>query len=314
YHWNGNSGPNLTVQIDFAIWISIITGGALLLVWYARSRRDDHPFSAADYFDVRALTVLGASMVVYLFLQLRVSAFVYRTLTPLKIIDYPYRMLALITPIGVLLAVAVAEALSRRYQRRRFVAWLPAPWLASLVLLSPLTSTTLPAFGYTFPSGHPGREVFIPSTEFFKLPETFTFGHSLPVLSGGTLFSEYLPKVVHADGHEINPDVRVYRELDNAGKLAEALGSAQCSVTEPSRTPIEALNIRLTVECDRPTELALPISYNAYTRITAQSADGRRTSVRELHRKTDPRIIIDVPSDRRETLLVSLPDIWRVIF
>jgi hypothetical protein len=317
YHWNGSlpHRPYFPVQIDFAIWISVLLGAILVLAWWKRSSRGRNRFSLARYVDLRALAVLGAGAFVYLFLQFRASSFVYRVFTPLKVIAFPSRGLAFITPIGVLLVVVVAEALFRRYPGNRVVAWLPAPWLASLILLSPVPSTTLPVFGFTAKFPNTKVNAFYPSTALSALPAYQTYGTEFPlVFNNGTLFQEYLPKVTTAQGREINPDLGVYENLARKGKAAQPLGSAQCSVVEPAYTPVESLNIQLAVKCDRATRLALPISYNAYTTITAVGPDGRRRSVPYMHLATDPRIIIDAPRDQREVLQVSLPTIWRVLF
>jgi hypothetical protein len=147
------------------------------------------------------------------------------------------------------------------------------------------------------------------------LPKYQTYGTTLPIIAPiGVLFSEYLPKVTNARGTEINPDQNVYAALFAEKKEAQPLGPAHCSVVEPAHTPVESLNIQLTVQCDRATRLALPISYNAYTTITAVSAHGGHRPVPYFHLATDPRIIIDVPSTKPEVLQVSLPTIWRVLF
>jgi hypothetical protein len=324
YHWNapikggfasGPSGALFTVQLDFAIWVSILLGAALFLYWWTRARRRGSSFRLGAYFDLRVLAVLGASILIYLFLQLRISSGVYRVFAVLQVIDYPSRSLAFVTPIGVLLTVSIAEALFRKYPANRALVWLPAPWLASLVLLSPLTSTMLPPFGVTFktPGTSANQKTYEVSTSFFALPKYSTVGKSLATFNG-TLFGEYLPKTTNARGEEIPFVANLYTNFVLAGKAAQSLSPAQCSVSEPARTPIETLTVQLNVKCNRQTRLALPITYNAYTRITALNSDGRHRSVPYFHVQTDPRIIIDVPNDQKEVLQVSLPTIWRVLF
>jgi hypothetical protein len=321
YHWNAPfdltsapSGALFTVQLDFAIWISILLGAVLVFYWWMQARRAGVPFRIWRYFDSRVLAMLGGSILIYLFLQLRISSDVYRVFAALQVIDYPSRSLAFITPIGLLLTVAIAEALLRKYPANRVLAWLPAPWLASLVLLSPLTSSTLPQFGVSFesPGSNTTQKTYMLSTAFFALPRDSTFGHPLATLNG-SLFGEYLPETTNAHGAEINYVADVYTNLVKEGDAAQSLGPARCSVVEP-RTPIESLNIQLDVKCNRPTRLALPITYNAYTSISSLSSHGVSRSVPYFHVRSDPRIIIDVPNDRKQTLQVSLPTIWRVLF
>jgi hypothetical protein len=320
YQWNAplpasgvRSSDLFTVQLDFAIWISIFLGGILVLYWWTKARREKDSFRIGMYFDRRVLAVLGGSFLVYMFLQLSISSIVYRVLASLQVIDYPSRSLAFVTPIGVLLCVAVAEAVFRRCPTNKVLTWLPAPWLASLVLLSPLTSSTLPPNGITIkaPGARTGHTYI--STTVFTLSRYSKIGRPLLTLDG-SLFNEYLPETTNARGVQIFYVSDYYTSLVKAGNAAQSLSGGPCSVGEPAGTPSESLNIELRVKCAGPTRLALPISYNAYTSITSVSSDGQHRSVPYFHLRTDPRIIIEVPNDERETLQISLPTIWRVLF
>ena len=127
------------VQIDYAIWVPIT---AALLVGVVHGAMRSNRIRATDIRQSIATqgvpVFLGVSLAVYLFLQLKVSDFVYRLLTPLQVINFPWRMLALITPIGIILLAAIADGLMRRHPSRAL--WWPAAgvWLASLLLLSPV--------------------------------------------------------------------------------------------------------------------------------------------------------------------------------
>ncbi len=321
YHWNAPfmlgspSGDLFTVQLDFAIWVSIFLGCALVLYWWVQAHREGMSFAIGRYCDPRALAVLGGSFLVYMFLQLSISSSVYRVFAVLQVIDYPTRSLAFVTPIGVLLSVAVAEAVLRKYPASVVLTWLPAPWLASLVLLSPLTSGTLPSVHITYKvqGAHTTHTYDELSTTFFALPTYWKVGKPMATLNG-SLFGEYLPETTNARGVQIPYVANYYTDFVKKGNAAQSLSGGPCSVVEPVRTPIESLNIELSVKCARPTRLALPITYNAYTSITEQGPDGKGRSVPYFHVQTDPRIIIDVPNDQKETLQVSLPTIWRVLF
>jgi hypothetical protein len=183
------------------------------------------------------------------------------------------------------------------------------------VLLSPLTSGTPPPVGITVkvPGAHTTRTYVVLSTTAFALPTYSKIGRPMATLNG-SLFNEYLPETTNARGVPIFFVADYYTSLVNEGNATQALSGGPCSVVEPTGTPIESLDIELRVKCAGPTRLALPISYNAYTSITSVSSDGRRRSVPYFHLRTDPRIIIEVPNDEMETLQVSLPTIWRVLF
>jgi hypothetical protein len=315
YHWFTSTGPILTVQIDFAIWITLALALVAVLASWLRAKSHGTKLALGDYFDVAALAVLVPSMALYLLLQLRASGEVYRILSPLQVIDYPYRMLAFITPIGVVLVIAVAEALYRKYPGNRAIAGASVVWLASLILLSPLTAGGNANFQISIKVPHKGAIVTtpVPSTALFALPPHFVYGNAL-FANSGTMFAEYLPKVVRPNGTEVNPDYTIYNTLHQKGQLAQSLSSTHCSVVQPRDTPAESLQTSYTVTCSHPTWLALPISYNAYTDITIENANGTTSTVHYVHRRTDPRIIIYVDTTRPEVLHVSLPNIWRVLF
>ena len=101
------------VQIDFAILDpnstdlpSSLRDSALLRSRQNKDRTlEDHVTLDPRH---RVLWFLVVCLALYLFLQLRVSYFVYRLLPPLQVINFPWRMLALITPPSVVLLEALA--------------------------------------------------------------------------------------------------------------------------------------------------------------------------------------------------------------
>ena len=311
YRWFAASNPRpVTVQIDFAIWIPIALALIVGVVSWTVTRRRKSHLDLERYFDIPVVVLLSGSVAIYLFLQLGISAWVYRALPFLQVIDYPYRMLTFIIPMGVIMAVMIAESIRRKNPSTRSASLLSVLWLVALILLSPITSTSLPSFGVPL---YPGQGA-VETTSIFGTPRYMKYGQSLYTYEGGVLYGEYLPKVLKPDGTELNPDFGLYRELDKLHEDAQPLSSALCSVVEPQKTPFESLQIRLTVRCNRATELALPISYNAYTQIFRSEPSGALQAVPYMHVPTDPRIVIAVPSTGREVLTVHLPTFWRVVF
>ncbi len=311
YRWFAATNPRpVTVQIDFAIWIPIALALIVGFGFRTVSRRRKSHVDLARYVDIPVVVLLSGSVAIYLFLQLGISAWVYRALPFLQVIDYPYRMLTFIIPMGVIATVMIAEAVHRKYPATRSTSGLSVLWLVALILLSPITSTSLPSFGVQLYRGQGDVE----TTSIFGTPKYMRYGQSLYTYVGGVLYGEYLPKVLKPDGTEMNPDFGFYRELNRLNEDAQPLSSARCSVTEPQKTPFESLQIKLTVTCNRATELALPISYNAYTQISRKGSTGALEPVPYVHVPTDPRIIIAVPSTRPEFLIVNLPTLGRVVF
>ena len=125
------------VQIDFSIWIPIVIAlGGVAAYWaFTRRRPDRTPWGRT--FDLPSVAFLLLSLCVYLFLQLRISLWVYDVFSPLQAIDYPYRMLAFITPIGVILVIAIANSAFLSFPRSLIPKGVALLWLTSLVLLSP---------------------------------------------------------------------------------------------------------------------------------------------------------------------------------
>ena len=178
--------------------------------------------------------------------------------------------------------------------------------MASIILLSPLLATETPPFGLSYSLGG-GHSFVVPSTAAFQTPDFFTYGH------GTLLYAEYLPKVVNQKGHEINPDWSVYTRLSRHGLDAQALSSARCTLMEPPNTPFETLQLTFHVDCNKPTRLALPVSYNPDTQLSRVSPGGSARPIPYIHLATDPRIVVDVASGP-ETIRIDLPTIWRVLF
>jgi hypothetical protein len=98
-------------------------------------------------------------------LQLSMSYDVYRLLTPLQVINFPWRMLAFITPIGIILVVVIADQLMGRYPIRAIWRAVACGWLASLIVLSPITSSVTGSYGSL---AAPGQ---FPSMALFTAPQ-----------------------------------------------------------------------------------------------------------------------------------------------
>jgi hypothetical protein len=300
------SRPNsLAVQIDFAIWIPIALALPILLVVFLRRR---HSFTASTSAPVMVF-VFGA-LAVYMFFQFPVSRPLYKIISPLEILQFPWRMMVFITPLGVLAAVMLGDALFDRTALRSpaFSPVLSLAWLASFVALSPLFAT-FQNYGFL-------------SNAILVAPRYQTFGQP-PLLYA----AEYLPQIKKESSFAT---LATYQGLLATHRLTEPLPGGNkatargggpgtrrattCTVVEPKKTKFEALKIQLTVTCDRATKLALPISYNAYTTITATNTRGGSRPVSYLHIPNDPRIIVEVSSTKPEHLVITLPSLFKVLF
>ncbi len=322
------------VQIDYAIWLPIAAAVAIGaasagLRWSKRSRRPTpagaraaHPqhsrredwrvigrLSGADGPVVAFLLV---SLVIYLFLQLRISDIVYRILSPLQVINFPWRMLGFITPIGIILVVVISDGMMRRYPNRVLWSGLAAAWLVSLILLSPIPTST----GYMVT---PRR---FSSMSLFMAPnsvdyQTFKGYRTTLGFPPGPLYEIFLPKVFEPNGSEVTSNldlIALYARLHQSQQGAEALSQIRCSVLGPRHAVFETLQLTFSVKCGGATRLALPVSYNDYSSVFVRGPRGQLHQIPYFHIRTDPRLIIDVTNARPETVVVHLPTLWGSFF
>ncbi len=306
HRWLAGFSHNF-VQIDFAIWVPIAAASAAMGAYgVSKLRRRDRTLSV--HVDAPVAAFLLVSLTVYVFLQLRISYGVYRLLSPLQVINFPWRMLAFITPIGIVLVVVIGSDLMSRYPIRVLWPALAGAWLASLVVLSPVTSSTAINYGFY---ATPGQ---FPPTELFTAPKYVDYqtfeGYFLGAYVG-SLYNVFLPKVLTANGGEVGFDP--YTQLHRHQAGAQSLSRVPCTVLGPSHAALETLQIAFSVSCGGATRLALPVSYNAYSKIFVREAGGRLRQISYFHLPTDPRIIIDVPSAQPRTVVVNLPTLWGIL-
>jgi hypothetical protein len=299
---------NRVVQIDYVIWIPIaITLVAVVIAWAVTDRRPDRTPWGRSFHMPSMLLLLGC-LCIYLFLQLRISYFVYRVLSPLLAIDYPFRMLAFITPIGVIVVVAIANSLVHVFPKSVLPRLASIAWLISLIVLSPLTSTlTTPKFALTTPGQFPNIGFAEPSS----IVDYQAFGSLF--VPAGVLFNEYLPDVVEPNGQALNNDLPLYGRLHNHQDGAASLGRVPCTVTVPARSPLESLSLAFGVTCAGPTQLALPVTYNDSSSVFVKTSRGRLHQISYSHLSTDPRIVIKVSNSKPEIIVVHLPTLWGIL-
>jgi hypothetical protein len=310
YRWFAVNSHNF-VQIDYALWVPIALAVAGYLTHWARTRRSPAWWSGARRTQAPVLAFLVGSLVVYLFLQLRLSLFVYRIIPPLQVTNFPWRMLAFVTPIALVLVVVLADSLQQSFRHRAVWGAIAGGWLASLIALSPLTSSVDVNYGYlaTAPGTFPSMTLFTAPTELdLRHFNGFFLGASV-----GGLYSPFYPKVLQADGEEVPNDSALYSHLHRNQSGAQSLSGVPCRVTGPSRWPFESLTVRFAVSCTGRTELALPISYNQFSSVFEARTRGTFHRIMYVHIPTDPRIVIRVTSAQPVTVVVHLPTLWGMI-
>ena len=292
------------VQIDFAIWIPIVASMAVL-AWSltTESHRRDRWRRIFDSFDRPVVVFLVVSLALYLFLQLRVSYFVYRLFTPLKVINFPWRMLAFITPIAIILIVLIADHVMRSHPKKIVWGSIAGLWLASLVVLSPTFSSSYGLLAAPRP--------FSPMT-LFTAPTYVDYQsyHWTP------LYDVFLPKLFAPNGHEVGSAAELfdYALLHKHQNGAQSLSRVPCTVVAPRHAAFETLQLQFSVSCSGRTRVALPISYNEYSSVFVENGGKNLRQIPYFHVRTDPRIIINVPSSQMEIVVVHLPTLWGTLF
>ena len=312
YFYDGSfrwlAGTHELVQIDFAIWIPIAVALIAAATFWAVSGTRPDRTSWGRRFDMPCILMLLACLVVYLALQLRAFYWVYEVLTPLQAIDFPSRMLAFITPIGVILVISLANAAMLSNPSSSGPRLIALAWMISLIVLSPLTSTWTANYGLLASPGHfpsMGDSAVPRYVDFQKFTGLFTLN--------GILFQEYLPKVYGAQGRELYDDTHLYQALHSHDHGAQSLSDVPCSVAVPTRVPLESLSLTFKVRCQGPTRLALPVTFNAYSSVFLESRGETLRQIPYHHSQSDPRMIIDVPSSKSAVVVVHLPTLWSVL-
>jgi hypothetical protein len=305
YHWLSRTNTEaLPVQLDLPITALLVVGVVTTVcVWATRSRHQTN--SAQPHIDRPVAVLLVSSLVAYMLLQFRFTLPLYDAVSVVKVIDYPYRMMSFVVPLALILAVMVADWYLRAFRARwpqgspLIPAGLAGAWLASLVLLSPVTAHEPP----------PLKDSFLPDTPFLSIADL------TPSPSGETpLFWEYLPKVDLSNGQPSRYDINLYDSLHATHKEAGSLSTVPCAVVETSGMALESLRASYEVTCAGPTLVALPISYNPFTTVTELAPAMSPRPVTVLHVVTDPRIVIRVDGSGLHRFAVQLPTLAGILF
>jgi len=305
YRWLA-ANDHLDLQIDFSLWIPIVVG-IIVIVLYSRSDRQRWA-GLRRAVDGPSILFLLISLAIYLLLQVRGFLGVYRFLAPLEAIDYPYRMMTFIVPLCVVLVATGADLVVRRYPASPVPRVLAVLWLVSLLALSPVTSTWTINYGLLAPDGQ------FPSASIAAPPAVINYRTFKGIFSfSGILYPEYLPKVYTAGGRELYDDTPLYEKLHRHSAGAASLSSVPCTVVVPSRSPLESLSLTFGVRCSAATRLALPVTFNAYSSVFVKAAGGGLEKIPYYHQPTDPRMIIKVPGPGAEVVVVHLPTLWGIL-
>lgn len=267
YVWLQN-WAGYTVQIDIILWASIVMA-TILLVGYRLNRgmrvlpRDT------------AVWAVSAAVIVYSFLQLKIAQPIYEIVHTLALIQFPWRMLAIITPLLILLLAIVMDRLLKSFNRDigRGAVYIPlVVWLGLYVAFSPLTYRN--NIEYKGIASYPARSIY----------------------AGG----EYLPITYSSKGTLI----------DNKGMMEIYSGihrlSSKATIKEITDLR-EGLERSFEVNSASAQEIALPVSYSRYMSVYVNDQEVK--AARDLR---DPRLLVTAPAGK-STIRVELPTVVKLV-
>lgn len=283
----------MTIQIDYGIWVALAAALVALAVGLLVSRSATTKWAKnltmQPYF-----VFLALSFIAYLFLQLRLSKPLYEHVEIMQYLQFPWRLLAYITLIGILLAVMFLAKL--RLPRAAAMS-LAIVWIATFVTFSPL----LHRFQYAF---------FSPR----EIQEITTVGY--PQQTGRELagIGEYYPRVFDGQGAELSSisTVQLYQSLFDQQRELQVLGG-YCNIVALPQHSLEASTLYFRYTCDSNSQVALPVSFSRLSYVTN---DLDQEKVARFRRPDDPRMLVSLKpgSGLLEVHLPSLATAWHVLW
>jgi hypothetical protein len=271
-----------TVQIDFGIWIAalLIAGGWML------KKRGLVSGAASETPGLRwMIAFLAANMLVFLLLQFRISIAAYENIPLFQFLQFPWRLMAYATPIGILLVSAGLCALVDNPRRLSITA---VAWALAFLVPSPIFHD------YGWP--------YTPQDEIDAL-----LSRRDPALTGTVLqgIGEYYPRIHLADGTEMAgiQVVGLYRAMHDEGRQLQ-VRSGSCEVTDHDpRGGREVLVRRFAYRCLSDSVVALPLSYSRLMSLQ----EGTTHEPRAYYRlRDDPRVHVRMKPGQG-TLTARLP-------
>lgn len=280
------SWENVTVQIDRPVLLSLaaILGVAL----YCRLNGRKNAF--INMRRIRPdIAVLGLSLAVFIFFQTALSRPIYESIGFLQFLQFPWRLLAYITPLGILLAVAFASLV----RNERLLLGLGIGWIVAFAAWSPIPQQ----FRYRF---------FTPSEV-----QAYISGVR-PDLTGGMLagIGEYYPIVTDPDGRVLTSQetVALYQGLYKNGNLLQ-VKTGDCYLEPLDMQVLEPAERNFTYTCTTAATVALPVSYNRMSIVWSVDTEKHTTEKLPYTRQDDdPRIIVRLEPGKGR-LRVELPNV-----
>lgn len=190
WRW-GHTWEGFTVQLDFPVIVLLVGGGAFLI--WRHFHRDDHSKYALPLggrVPVLALALVGT---LALFLQTSWATPFYRNVPGAVFIQFPWRLLAVLTPVSIALALVTAQHVATSTAIAR--------WLAVVALLAMGVSSGAVA------------------------PIQYASLADRPLTLNGVRFSAFNEYVPRRAGNAIFTGRDVYRQISTEGCAIEEINS-----------------------------------------------------------------------------------------
>lgn len=261
---------DMTVQVDVGIWLAI--GICVLIIGFQLSRHSNTVRKNLQT-QLPAIVFLITGLAIFTLLQLTISKPLYELVAPMQFLQFPWRLLAYLTPLGILLIVA---GMAVAIKRERWLAAICAVWVALFIAFSPLV--------------HRYQHAFIPPASIDAMID----GRDPKIINGVlTGIGEYYPRVFDDQGKELQTlqTVQLYQKLYDEKKLLQVI-DGYCEVRAASSADrLELLSKRFTYTCDSTSVVALPVSYSRLTYVT-DTRTGEK--VPRFRQATDPRLQVSL--------------------
>ena len=279
----------LNIQIDYGVWIPLLI--ILVFAGYMLLVSDKKMTRFRRYFGSRVMLFLTSSLAIFFLLQLRLSTPIYENFRIIQFVQFPWRLLVFIVPLGILIIVNMVA----RFAGAKYFKYFVGFWILTFLILSPI----LKSFDKNYP--------FYDSSLYVKSVKNFESQEGRIVGLG-----EYLPRVtIQGKSLTAVQTFIYYSDISRSGSSYRTVSGGPCTYQMADRA-YESLKIRLIIDCLEPAVVALPISYNDYT--TIHDATHDKTVEYKRTDMTDPRIMVPIEKPGRTTLEIKLPTWQQVIF
>lgn len=277
YTW-GNDWTEMTVKLDTPVLLLILIFTFVIII------KQRSPKNIKDKNIIILLIFSSITLILFFYLQLKSSLWVYSLLNFLNFIQFPWRLISILSPI-LLLIVAIQLQILKSFKNLRII--LVTVCLIAMIILSPLTQSL--------------KYEKIQNSDIISDYKTSDiYGIKGRLLGVG----EYLPKFnsLSLVDTSVNNLIEYYNRLKAKGvELVDS--SANCIFSTIESKYVDTLVAKFVINCEKEAIIILPINYSSLHKayITDSSKETRRIKIEKNPK--DSRILFHSPSGEYILLL-----------